>query len=90
MNLLESMMSDCVMMDKRTVSDGIGGFTIRGTFMSAEHADAQKALPMGLVDKKTVLTKDIKKGEVLTYDHVKLNNDNLIVQLRKLQDELFI
>ena len=27
MNLLESMMSDCVMMDKRTVSDGIGGFT---------------------------------------------------------------
>ena len=70
--------------------DGIGGFTIRGTFMSAEDADAQKALPMGLVDKKTVLTKDIKKGEVLTYDHVKLNNDNLIVQLRKLQDELFI
>ena len=58
--------------------------------MSAEDADARNALPMGLVDTKTVLTKDVKKGEVLTYDHVKLNNDSLIVQLRKLQDALFI
>ena len=70
--------------------DGIGGYTIRGTFMSAEDADAQNALPMGLVDSKTVLTKDVKKGEIITYDHVKLNNDNLIVQLRKLQDALFV
>lgn len=70
--------------------DGIGGFTVRGTFMSAEDADAQNALPMGLIDKKTKLLKDKKAGEVLTYEDVELNPDNLIVQLRKLQDELFI
>ena len=70
--------------------DGIGGYTIRGTFMAAAEADAQNALPMGLVDKKTQLTVDKKAGEVITYDDVILNNDNLIVQLRKLQDELFL
>ena len=70
--------------------DGIGGYTIRGTFMAASEADRQNALPMGLVDKKTQLVHDKKAGEVITYDDVVLNNDNLIVQLRKLQDELFI
>lgn len=70
--------------------DGIGGYTIRGTFMAASEADRQNALPMGLVDKKTQLIHDKKAGEVITYDDVVLNNDNLIVQLRKLQDELFI
>ncbi|MDD2414945.1 MAG: SAF domain-containing protein, partial [Eubacteriaceae bacterium] len=69
--------------------DGIGGFTVRGTFMAATDADAQKALPMGLIDKKTKLLKDKKAGEVITYDDVALNGENLIVQLRKLQDELF-
>ena len=29
MNLLESMMNECVMMDRQTVSDGMGGFTSR-------------------------------------------------------------
>ncbi len=70
--------------------DEIGGFTIRGTFMSADDADDMNALPMGLVDKKTKLLKDVKEGDILTYDDVELNNDNLIVQLRKLQDEIFI
>ncbi len=70
--------------------DGIGGYTIRGTFMAATEADKQNALPMGLVDKKTRLVNDKKMGEVITYDDVELNGENLIVQLRKLQDELFI
>ena len=70
--------------------DGIGGYTIRGTFMAAEEADATNALPMGLVDKKTKLLKDVKEGDLITYDHVELNNDNLIVQLRRIQDNLFL
>jgi predicted homoserine dehydrogenase-like protein len=69
--------------------DGIGGYTVRGTFMSAEDADAQNALPMGLIDKKTKLIRAKKQGEVLTYDDVELNEDSLIVKLRKQQDEMF-
>lgn len=69
--------------------DGIGGYTVRGTFMAAEDADEMNALPMGLIDKKTILKTDVKNGDILTYDDVELNDDSLIVQLRKIQDKLF-
>lgn len=70
--------------------DGIGGFTVRGTFISAKDADERKALPMGLVNKKTKMLKDVKKGEIITYDDVALDDDSLIVQLRKIQDALYV
>lgn len=70
--------------------DGIGGYTIRGSFMAATEADKINALPMGLVNKNTKMLKDVKKGDFITYADVELDNDSLIVQLRKLQDELFI
>ena len=70
--------------------DGIGGFTIRGTFVSAKEAKEKNILPMGLVNKNTVMQKDVKKGDVITYTDVKLDENSLIVQLRKLQDALFL
>jgi len=70
--------------------DGIGGFTIRGTFISAAEAKAKRILPMGLVNKNTVMVRDVKKGELVTYDDVALDESALMVQLRKLQDALFI
>ena len=70
--------------------DGIGGYTIRGTFMAATEAKELNCLPMGLVNKNTVVTRDIKKGEYITYDDVVLDEKSLMVQLRKLQDALFL
>jgi predicted homoserine dehydrogenase-like protein len=70
--------------------DGIGGFTIRGTFVSAKEAKEKNILPMGLVDKNTEILRDIKKGEPITYADVKLDESTLMVQLRKLQDALFV
>lgn len=70
------------------VFDGIGGYTMRGTIMTATESDAMKALPMGLVDAKTKLVVPKKAGEILTYDDVELNHDSLVVQLRKMQDVL--
>ena len=70
--------------------DGIGGFTIRGTFVSAREAKEKNILPMGLVNKNTEMLRDIKKGELITYDDVKLDQNTLMVQLRKLQDALFV
>jgi predicted homoserine dehydrogenase-like protein len=70
--------------------DGIGGFTIRGTFISAKDARAAGALPMGLVNKNTVMIKDVKKGKLLSYSDVRLDENALMVQLRKVQDALFV
>jgi predicted homoserine dehydrogenase-like protein len=48
-----------------------------------------KALPLGLVNKKTKLLTDVRKGEIITYDMVTLDDDSLIVQLRRIQDKFF-
>jgi len=70
--------------------DGIGGFTVRGSFIKAAEAREKKALPMGLVNKSTRMVRDVKKGELITYDDVALDEDTLMVQLRRLQDKLFL
>ncbi len=69
--------------------DGIGGYTVYGTIEQADVAKQIGALPLGLVSKKTTLTTDVKKGELITYDMVQLDTDSLIYQLRKLQDTMF-
>lgn len=68
--------------------DGIGGYTVYGKIQSYEDARKYNALPLGLVNKKVKIKKDIKKGEVITYDMVQLNCDSLILQLRQLQDSM--
>ncbi len=69
--------------------DGIGGYTVYGTIERADIAKQIKALPLGLINKKTKLLKDVRKGEIITYDMVELDQDSLIVQLRRLQDRFF-
>jgi len=69
--------------------DGIGGFTVYGTFEKADVAKQLGAVPLGLINKNTKLLKDVKKGELVTYDMIELDQNSLIVQLRKLQDRFF-
>jgi predicted homoserine dehydrogenase-like protein len=70
--------------------DGIGGCTIRGTFISTAEARKKNVLPIGLVNKNTVMLNDLKKGDLVTYADVKLDESSPVLQLRKLQDGLFI
>jgi len=70
--------------------DGIGGFTVRGTFISKKDADAANAVPMGLINKNSKMIRDVKKGELITYKDVILDNNTIISQLRKLQDALYL
>jgi predicted homoserine dehydrogenase-like protein len=70
--------------------DGIGGFTVRGTFISAGDARVKNAFPMGLVNKKTRMRQDVKKGEIVTYSDVEPDENSLMLQLRRLQDALFL
>ena len=69
--------------------DGIGGYTVYGIIEKYEVAKEMKALPVGLVNKDTVLKQDVKKGDIITYDMVELNENSLLLQLRKLQDRMF-
>jgi predicted homoserine dehydrogenase-like protein len=87
-----SLQGEVVAMTKKDLNpgdviDGIGGYSVRGYADIAKDAKRDNLVPVGLVQGATV-TKAIKAGELLTYDHVELKEDSLIVQLRRKQDEL--
>ena len=67
--------------------DSLGGYTIYGTIERADKARSGKMLPAGL-SPNCLLKRDVRKGEILTYDDVEINDSLTIVQLRKMQDQL--
>lgn len=69
--------------------DGFGMYTCYGMIEKYEIAKAQNAVPIGLIDKNTRVLKDIKKGEMITYDMVEIDESTLLYQLRKMQEESF-
>lgn len=86
--------SECIAVAKTDLKagqmlDGIGGYTVYGTIEVAAKAKEEGALPLGLINKKTKLIVDKKKGDIITYADVELDQSNLIVQLRQLQDQMF-
>jgi predicted homoserine dehydrogenase-like protein len=68
--------------------DGIGGYTIRGLFIDFHDAQKNNCLPLGLVNKKTVMNKDVSRGEYIRYDDVVLDEDSLVLKLRRKQDAM--
>ena len=83
--------SECIAVAKTDLKagqmlDGIGGYTVYGTIEVAAKAKEEGALPLGLINKKTKLLVDKKKGDIITYADVALDQTNLIVQLRQLQE----
>ncbi|MDO4594905.1 MAG: NAD(P)-dependent oxidoreductase [Tissierellia bacterium] len=76
-------------MKKGEMMDGYGGFTCYGTIEEYEKAKEMKAVPIGLIDKNTKLLKDVKKGEIITYDMVEIDTSTTLYHLRKLQEKIF-
>lgn len=70
--------------------DGIGGYTVYGLFVNAGRAKEKNALPLGLVNRKTKMLADVKKGGIVRHNDVQLDRDSLIVSLRKIQDTLYL
>ena len=68
--------------------EGIGGRDVFGQITSHRDQRKRKLLPIALITKKTKIKVDIKKDELITYDMVELEEDHIITQLRKKQDEL--
>lgn len=69
--------------------DGYGAYTCYGMIEEYEKAKELGAVPIGLIDKKTKVLKDIKKGEIITYDMVEIDKSTLLYHLRAIQEEMF-
>ena len=88
----KKLVSECLAVTKREIKagetlDGIGEWCYRGSIDLAETARAERLLPLGIA-KGARVVKDIPKDVPISYDHVELPNDSVIINLRRLQDGL--
>lgn len=68
--------------------DTMGGYTVYGGLHSYREAKALNALPIGLVNEKTRARVDIKRGQLITWDMVELDQSSFLLELRREQDRL--
>ncbi|WFA07706.1 NAD(P)-dependent oxidoreductase [Tissierella sp. Yu-01] len=66
--------------------DGIGEYTVIGSIEVYEKAKEENLVPIGLINENTIVKRDIKKGEFITYDMVDLDKSTMIYKLRQLQE----
>lgn len=69
--------------------DSIGGYTVYGSIEKYKIAKSEKLVPIGLINDRTVLTRDVKKGEFITYDMIDLDKSTLLYRLRQQQEAMF-
>lgn len=91
----EGMIAETITIAKKDLKigdklDGIGGYTVYGNIEEYKKAKSENLLPIGLIDENTKVIKNIRKGEFITYDMVKLDTSREIYKLRKIQDDIFV
>ena len=69
------LVSECITVAKIDLKagqtiDGIGGYTTYGSICKHEEAKEKGYVPYGLVNHKAVMKRDVKKGELITYDDI--------------------
>ncbi len=67
--------------------DAIGKYTFRAWVMTRDDAIAADAIPCGLLERATV-TAPIAKGDLVTYENVKVEEGSRIAALRAKQDAM--
>lgn len=67
--------------------DAIGEYTYRAWAMEAKQAREQQAIPCGLLERATVI-QAVRKGDLITYANVAVDENARIVELRRRQDQL--
>ena len=90
---MDHLTSECITVAKKDLKagetlDGIGEYCYRASIELANVAAAGNMLPVGLA-KGAVLKVDVKKDDVITYDMVALNDKSVLLQLRRIQDQLY-
>ncbi len=91
---IDGLASECITRAKIDLKagqtiDGIGGFTTRGSVATEEESCAKGYVPYGLVTKDAVMKKDCKKGDLITFDMISLDQTALVYKLRKEQDAMY-
>jgi predicted homoserine dehydrogenase-like protein len=66
--------------------DDFGGYTFHGIIDQAEAARELNALPVGLAPGAKVV-RPLSRGQILTWDDVSLDEESIVVKLRRRQDE---
>lgn len=91
---MDHLTSECITIAKRDLKkgeclDAIGEYCYRASVESAITAREGRMLPVGLA-KGAVLRQDVKMDEIITYDMVELDNSSVLLQLRRMQDQLLV
>jgi predicted homoserine dehydrogenase-like protein len=89
---LDRPVADVMAVAKRALTPGeqldqFGGYTFYGVMDRAGEARALNALPVGLAPGARVV-RPVAAGEIVTWDDVKLDEDSVVVKLRRQQDAL--
>ena len=89
---MDHLTSECITIAKKdlkagVVLDAIGEYCYRASIELADVARKGNMLPVGLA-KGARMKVDVRKDEVITYDMVELNEDSVLLQLRRMQDQL--
>ncbi len=87
------LVSECIAITKQPlepgqVLDGIGEFCYRGSIDLYEVAMRERFLPLGLA-KGCIVRQRVPKGTVLTLDMVEFPRESVLLQLRRIQDQLY-
>lgn len=90
---MKKLTSECITVAKQDLAagqvlDGIGEFCYRASIEKAEVAKAGRMLPVGLA-KGAVLKCAVRRDEPITYDMVELDNNSVLLQLRRIQDQMY-
>jgi predicted homoserine dehydrogenase-like protein len=67
--------------------DAFGGFTFHGVMERAKNARELNALPVGLAP-DAVMTQPVHSGEIIHWQDVRLDEQQTVVKLRRMQDQL--
>ena len=89
---MDHLVSECITIAKTDLKagrtlDAIGEYCYRASIDTHENARRLNLLPVGLA-KGAVLKKDVQKDEPISYDMVELDNNSVLLQLRRMQDIL--
>ena len=91
---IDGLVSECIAKAKKDLAageyiDGIGGYTAHGSIATYTESKTNGYIPMGLLTEKAVVTRDIKAGEILTWDNVEVDKTTLIYKLRQEQNSIW-
>ena len=89
---MDHLTSECITIAKKDLKagetlDAIGEYCYRASIDLAEVAREGNMLPVGLA-KGAVMKVDVPRDTVITYDMVELNEHSVLLQLRRMQDQI--